>query len=140
VANWARTLVKTGLNGAIERFQLNMHRWPRRLEELANKPSDPTEAGRWVGPYIYPEQLRDPFGAEWRYTSPGEHDPNGYDLSSAGLDRQWGTADDLTNWASTADAGHGVGSTWIDARLPIACGLGVLMAAGLLLARRVRRG
>jgi general secretion pathway protein G len=40
----------------------------------------------------------DPWQNEYKYTCPGTHNPNSYDLFSAGADRQEGTADDLGNW------------------------------------------
>lgn len=42
----------------------------------------------------------DPWGSEYRYLQPGRHNPNGYDLYSAGKDRIPETADDIGNWQS----------------------------------------
>ena len=89
-----------GLNGVIERFKLHMHRWPRALDELVTKPANAADgdAPYWEGPYIRDAQRKDPFGGEWRYRAPGEHNTSRFDLSSAGQDGQWGTADDIANW------------------------------------------
>ncbi len=40
----------------------------------------------------------DPYGQEYHYLQPGVHNPNSYDLCSAGKDRIAGTADDKGNW------------------------------------------
>ncbi len=42
----------------------------------------------------------DPYGNEYQYASPGVHNPDSYDLFSAGKDRKPGTADDFGNWES----------------------------------------
>ena len=42
--------------------------------------------------------LLDPYGNEYNYVQPGVHNPDGYDLFSAGKDRLTGTGDDLGNW------------------------------------------
>ncbi len=41
---------------------------------------------------------KDAFHQEFRYQCPGTHNPEMYDLSSAGADRNFGTGDDITNW------------------------------------------
>lgn len=40
----------------------------------------------------------DPWGNPYIYECPGRHNPNGYDLSSAGPDGQPGNDDDICNW------------------------------------------
>jgi general secretion pathway protein G len=46
----------------------------------------------------------DPWGTPYRFDAedpdrrPLRHNPDSYDLSSAGPDGEWGTEDDLTNW------------------------------------------
>jgi len=42
----------------------------------------------------------DPFGKEYQYVEPGVHNPETYDLFSAGKDHVPGTADDLENWST----------------------------------------
>ena len=42
----------------------------------------------------------DPFGKEYQYVQPGVHNPDGYDLFSAGKDHIAGTADDMGNWST----------------------------------------
>jgi general secretion pathway protein G len=97
----ARTMVKTGLNGAIDRFQLNMGRLPATLEELVTKPSSEEDARKWVGPYLDVANLKDPWLREYRFKGPGEENTSSYDLSSSGKDGEFGTGDDLTNWSTS---------------------------------------
>ncbi len=40
----------------------------------------------------------DPYGKEYQYVQPGVHNPDGYDLFSAGKDHIPGTVDDMGNW------------------------------------------
>jgi len=54
----------------------------------------------WRGPYLKNETEipTDPWGEPYIYECPGRHNPNGYDLSSLGPDKQQGTEDDISNW------------------------------------------
>lgn len=44
----------------------------------------------------------DPWGNNYHYVSPGKHNPNSFDLYSAGADRKADTADDIGNWDAPA--------------------------------------
>lgn len=62
--------------------------------------SDPVPQG-WNGPYLKKAIPLDPWGNEYTYTSPGEHNPDSYDLVSFGADGQPGGESkdaDLGNW------------------------------------------
>lgn len=52
------------------------------------------------GQVIRLADLQDPWGRAYYYRCPGVHDPEGYDLWSAGPDGVSGTRDDITNWIS----------------------------------------
>jgi general secretion pathway protein G len=41
---------------------------------------------------------KDPWNNDYFYEYPGKHKPGGYDLYSAGPDKQAGTDDDIGNW------------------------------------------
>ncbi|MHC4063539.1 MAG: type II secretion system protein GspG, partial [Planctomycetota bacterium] len=58
------------------------------------------EDPRWKGPYLDmdPEDLKDPWGNEFQYRSPGEFNEESFDLWSLGEDRKDGTDDDIKNW------------------------------------------
>jgi len=45
-----------------------------------------------------PDELKDPWGEEYQYKSPGDVNGDSYDLWSKGPDMQDGTDDDVTNW------------------------------------------
>jgi len=53
----------------------------------------------WRGPYVDSvHTLRDGWGQELLYKNPGIHNPQHYDLWSAGKDGEDGTDDDICNW------------------------------------------
>lgn len=89
------------LESAIERFYVNMDRYPTSdegLKVLSDPPSGDDK--KWRGPYI--KQLRDdPWGAPYQYKRPGVHHPTGFDLWSRGADGAEGGDGpnaDIGNW------------------------------------------
>lgn len=100
--NLTRSAVDSGLSGALDRYQLDMRRFPTSdegLRALFDRPSDEEEAKKWNGPYVQdPDKLKDAWGREFKYEAPGQYNTTRYDLSSAGPDGQHGTADDIINW------------------------------------------
>jgi len=88
------------LDGCIERFKLNMGRYPEGLQELIEKPAD-DEDDKWRGPYIDNKELLDPWGGEYHYEQPGSNRPETFDLASFGADGNEGgegDEEDVTNW------------------------------------------
>ena len=70
------------------------------LQALVEPPTALPEAKNWNGPYLKKAIPRDPWGGEYMYVAPGEHNFD-YDISSYGRDGREGGegADaDLTNW------------------------------------------
>jgi general secretion pathway protein G len=62
------------LRGAVENFRLDVGRYPSPQEGLAaliTKPSDPSIAGRWRGPYTDGEIPLDPWKNPYQYAVPG---------------------------------------------------------------------
>ena len=49
---------------------------------------------------LFDKMPLDPYGKEYQYVQPGIHNPNSYDIFSAGKDHIAGTADDKGNWDS----------------------------------------
>lgn len=88
-------------NPAIEQFQLEFRRYPASLQEFVVAPADvdPDKWQRIFGP-MYPSGKipLDPWNQEYKLAAPGTHNPNGYDIWSAGPDRVDGSADDVGNW------------------------------------------
>jgi len=65
------------------------------LMDLVAKPTNAT-AG-WHGPYLA-KIPADFWGHPYHYEYPGRHNTNSFDVSSAGPDGVFGTADDIGNW------------------------------------------
>jgi general secretion pathway protein G len=64
------------------------------LQALVTQPQNDPRPTRWY--QFFKELPKDPWGSNYIYRCPGLKDPSGYDLYSAGPDRQADTADD--NW------------------------------------------
>jgi general secretion pathway protein G len=90
------------LESAVERFYVNMDRFPTTEEGLKVLVDQPTtEDGKnWRGPYV--KQLRDdPWGNPIQYRYPGTHHPTSFDIWSrgeGGQDGGEGKAADIGNW------------------------------------------
>ena len=82
---------------AIDLYKLDLNKYPTKLADLWEKPSDATQTEKWNGPYL--EKLKpDPWGNEYQYTAQGKKNTNKYDFWSNGPDGQSGTEDDIGNW------------------------------------------
>ena len=75
------------LENAVDRFYLNMDRYPTAEEGLKVLVEAPAGGdSKWRGPYV--KQVRkDPWGEPYQFRSPGVHNPTSYDLWSRGSDR-----------------------------------------------------
>jgi general secretion pathway protein G len=95
-------LIRSGINGTLDRFRLDMSRYPTTAEGLAvlvNSSSTDTDAKKWAGPYVKKlTDMKDAWGHNLIYQCPGQHNVDSYDLASPGPDGQLGTEDDITNW------------------------------------------
>jgi len=81
---------------AVESFYLDTGSTPESLAQLVDEPGD---ADGWNGPYIKRSALNDPWGREYEFRNPGEH--NDFDIVSYGADGQPGGDDnnsDITSW------------------------------------------
>lgn len=68
------------------------------LQALVRRPSDSGE--KWKGPYVKEKEILDPWGAEYLYRSPGQHN-NDFDIATFGADKQEGGEGenaDVGNW------------------------------------------
>ncbi len=101
VAQTKQAVAKTKLHEiekAVELFSYDYGRWPVQLDELVNRPADIDEA-KWNPPTIRAKDLLDPWGGEFLYRQPGEHEI--YDIYTLGKDGQEGGEDedsDIGNW------------------------------------------
>lgn len=84
---------------ALDQFRLDVGRYPTTAEGLSALRVQASGLESWRGPYIRKEVPRDPWGKEFVYTSPGEHDE--YDIVSLGADNMAGgegEARDVVSW------------------------------------------
>lgn len=92
-----------GLETAIDMYAADNGAPPtteQGLQALVEAPSAPPEPNNWNGPYLKKQIPQDPWGGEYIYVSPGEHNVD-YDIVSYGRDSREGGegADaDIVNW------------------------------------------
>lgn len=68
------------------------------LKSMVTKPESSPKPRNWQK--LMDSVPIDPYGMEYNYVQPGVHNPDSYDLFSAGKDRIAGTPDDKGNWES----------------------------------------
>ncbi len=91
------------LENILERYFLQNNDYPttdQGLKALIEKPTSPPIPKDWTGPYLR-KIPKDPWGNEYKYKCPGEHNPNEYDIWSTGKSGQDGAPDNITNWEDT---------------------------------------
>ena len=66
------------------------------LKALMTKPEGEPHPREWR--QLFKEMPLDPYGMEYQYVQPGTHNPDSYDIFSAGPNRTPGDVDDLGNW------------------------------------------
>jgi general secretion pathway protein G len=91
---------------ALDAYRLDNDYYPATAQGLAalrERPSGDPEARNWRGPYLRKEIPLDPWGRPYVYKSPGDLNPQTYDLLSYGRDGQPGGSGedaDVTSWSS----------------------------------------
>jgi general secretion pathway protein G len=80
-------------------FKKDVGHYPNGLNDLVVQPAGATTNWHQCLEKIWP----DPWGHPYRYDFPGKHRTNSYDLSSAGPDGKFGTADNIANWDVTTN-------------------------------------
>jgi general secretion pathway protein G len=86
---------------ALQMFELSIGAYPttaQGLDALRSAPADLPNPAKWDGPYLNKPVPPDPWEHPYQYQSPGQHNPDGYDVWSNGPDGQSGTEDDIGNW------------------------------------------
>jgi general secretion pathway protein G len=68
------------------------------LEALLVEPATDPLPPNWDGPYLEKAVPTDPWGNEYVFTSPGEYNPDDFDIFSYGPDRKEGGGDDIANY------------------------------------------
>jgi general secretion pathway protein G len=85
-------------------FEIDTGRYPTTSEGIRALIEQPSNADGWKGPYLKRGVPKDPWGNDYIYKQPGQHNEYGYDLYSLGPDGQQGTADDIINWSEDETA------------------------------------
>ena len=84
----------------LDLYKLETGRYPSSQEGLQALITAPAGINNWNGPYWKKGTLpKDPWGNEYKYTSPGQHGP--YDIVSLGADGKEGgdgPNKDITSW------------------------------------------
>jgi len=92
------------IENSLNQFYLDCGFFPRSPEPGLQALIEPPSVGRQCQNYNQGGYLRkreiptDPWTLEYFYTSPGENNPDSFDLFSAGPDGEPGTDDDIGNW------------------------------------------
>ena len=87
---------------SMDLYKLEVGRYPTTQEGLSALIQAPGGATGWNGPYIKGSNAvpKDPWGNEYHYASPGQHNKD-FDISSLGADNREGGDDenkDVSNW------------------------------------------
>ncbi len=96
---------REGFESALDTFYLHNSRYPTTeegLQALRVKPQG-EDLPKWNGPYLKKAVPQDPWGNDYIYKCPGDHNPDSYDLYTYGKDGQEGGTGndaDITNWES----------------------------------------
>ena len=83
---------------SLEQFEVDTGYYPQGSAGLTALVEQPSNAQNWKGPYLAKGIPLDPWGNAYIYTVPGKHNPDTFDIYSAGPDRKAETADDVGNW------------------------------------------
>lgn len=88
------------LSAALDMYKLEVGRHPNTQEGLQALIEAPGGATNWNGPYLKKKTVpKDPWGADYRYASPGQH--GAVDISTLGADgREGGEGEDrdVVSW------------------------------------------
>jgi general secretion pathway protein G len=79
-----RTQIST-FRTALDAFEVDNGYYPKGKSGLQDLIVKPRDAQNWRGPYLQTDRIpQDPWGGEYIYECPGRHNPDSYDVSSAG--------------------------------------------------------
>jgi general secretion pathway protein G len=91
---------------ALDAYRLDNDYYPsstQGLEALRTLPTGEPTVRNWRGPYLKKPVPLDPWGRPYTYRSPGQANPDSYDLLSLGRDGHEGGSGedaDLTSWSN----------------------------------------
>ena len=87
---------------ALDAFEIDVGSYPKGSDGLEQLVVSPADTPGWKGPYLKSNIPNDPWGNPYIYEYPGRVNSSGYDITSAGPDKQPGTDDDIVNAGITA--------------------------------------
>ncbi|MBL8992786.1 MAG: type II secretion system major pseudopilin GspG, partial [Spirochaetia bacterium] len=93
-----------GIAAALDDYESDNGKYPttsQGLVALSVKPAQEPLPQNWQGPYLKKKTVKDPWGRDYIYRSPGAHRPQSYDLYSLGADGKEGgegSDRDIVNW------------------------------------------
>ncbi|MDD5348093.1 MAG: type II secretion system major pseudopilin GspG [Candidatus Omnitrophica bacterium] len=93
----AKADILSNIATALKLYELDNGEFPSTAEGLKALRDKPASGASWRGPYLDKDPV-DPWGHEYKYKYPSEHQMADYDLYSTGKDGQEGTTDDVSNW------------------------------------------
>ncbi len=82
------------IEDAINRFYLDVERYPDESEGLEALVENISDAEGWDGPYLKRSQIVDPWGNAYIYILDGQINPGSFDLICTGADGQEGGEDE----------------------------------------------
>lgn len=98
MATVAQTQIAT-FKTALDAYEVDNGYYPKGKNGLLDLIRQPTDVKTWRGPYLMGDGLpKDPWGNDYIYECPGQHNSSSYDLMSMGPDGHVGGGDDITNW------------------------------------------
>ena len=74
---------------AIDLFKLEIGRYPAAGEGLEALIKNPGNVPNWTGPYFRKEHIKDPWGNDYKYSSPGPNNAP-FEIKSLGADGREG--------------------------------------------------
>jgi general secretion pathway protein G len=94
------TAAKTQIDAfklSLDGFEVSCGRYPTTAEGLQALVAQPANLKGWRK--FMDNIPLDPWGNPYKYACPGQHNSDGFDLSSGGPDAKEGTDDPITNWS-----------------------------------------
>jgi general secretion pathway protein G len=84
---------------ALDAYEVDNGYYPKGKNGLLDLIRQPPNGKKWRGPYLTSGVIpKDPWGNDYVYECPGQHNPHSYDLMSMGPDGRVGGGDDISNW------------------------------------------
>lgn len=92
---------------ALDAFNIDIGRFPTTTEGLKALVQKPAGLNQWREPYLSRQTTvpKDPWGNDYIYKCPGQHNQYEFDISSMGPDGKTGGDDDIDNWSDEGEAG-----------------------------------